>query len=84
MASLAEMEKRLVMAESMLEATLQYQSGQMKVQTSPRYTVGLRDMKFLLLVLFSVSVGGGITYICPSKTTTSLATIHVSLQFFRI
>ncbi|XP_030548870.2 TBC1 domain family member 2A-like isoform X1 [Rhodamnia argentea] len=36
MASLAEMEKRAVMAESMLEATLQYQSGQVKVQPSPR------------------------------------------------
>ena len=28
MASIADMEKRVVMAESMLEATLQYQSGQ--------------------------------------------------------
>ncbi|KFK34749.1 hypothetical protein AALP_AA5G188200 [Arabis alpina] len=35
-AALAEMEKRAVMAESMLEATLQYQSGQLKAQTSPR------------------------------------------------
>ncbi|KAJ6909458.1 hypothetical protein NC652_020442 [Populus alba x Populus x berolinensis] len=35
-ASLAEMEKRVVMAESMLEATLQYQSGQLKAQPSPR------------------------------------------------
>ncbi|XVE75298.1 hypothetical protein DITRI_Ditri12bG0083400 [Diplodiscus trichospermus] len=35
-ASLAEMEKRVVMAESMLEATLQYQSGQSKAQPSPR------------------------------------------------
>ncbi|XVE99413.1 hypothetical protein REPUB_Repub03eG0196100 [Reevesia pubescens] len=35
-ASLAEMEKRAVMAESMLEATLQYQSGQSKAQPSPR------------------------------------------------
>ncbi|KAJ1385821.1 Rab-GTPase-TBC domain [Sesbania bispinosa] len=35
-AALAEMEKRAVMAESMLEATLQYQSGQVKVQPSPR------------------------------------------------
>ncbi|KAM1141204.1 hypothetical protein ACFX19_041901 [Malus domestica] len=34
-AALAEMEKRAVMAESMLEATLQYQSGQIKTQ-SPR------------------------------------------------
>ncbi|XP_044508671.1 TBC1 domain family member 9B-like isoform X2 [Mangifera indica] len=36
MASLAEMEKRVVMAESMLEATLQYQSGKLKAQPSPR------------------------------------------------
>ena len=36
MASLAQMEKRVVMAESMLEATLQYQSGQAKTQPSPR------------------------------------------------
>ncbi|WZZ81781.1 rab GTPase-activating protein 1 [Brassica napus] len=35
-AALAEMEKRAVMAESMLEATLQYQSGQLKAQPSPR------------------------------------------------
>ncbi|CAI0442929.1 unnamed protein product [Linum tenue] len=35
MASLAEMEKRVVMAESMLEATLQYQSGQLKTVPSP-------------------------------------------------
>ncbi|MED6134661.1 hypothetical protein PIB30_117381 [Stylosanthes scabra] len=35
-AALAEMEKRAVMAESMLEATLQYQSGQAKAQPSPR------------------------------------------------
>nr|XP_048322063.1 TBC1 domain family member 8B isoform X5 [Ziziphus jujuba var. spinosa] len=38
MASVAEMEKRVVMAESMLEATLQYQSGQVKAQSSPRGT----------------------------------------------
>ncbi|KAL0303074.1 UNVERIFIED_CONTAM: TBC1 domain family member 9B [Sesamum radiatum] len=35
-AALAEMEKRAVMAESMLEATLQYQSGQNKPMPSPR------------------------------------------------
>lgn len=35
-AALAEMEERAVMAESMLEATLQYQSGQVKAQASPR------------------------------------------------
>ncbi|KAJ7971704.1 TBC1 domain family member protein [Quillaja saponaria] len=35
-ASLAEMEKKVIMAESMLEATLQYQSGQVKAQPSPR------------------------------------------------
>ncbi|GLT70068.1 hypothetical protein SLA2020_421690 [Shorea laevis] len=33
---LAEMEKRVIMAESMLEATIQYQSGQVKAQPSPR------------------------------------------------
>ncbi|KAL6011142.1 hypothetical protein ACLOJK_001586 [Asimina triloba] len=41
-ASLAQMEKRVVMAETMLEATLQYQSGQVKAQQlaspSPRST----------------------------------------------
>lgn len=37
-ASLVEMEKRVVMAESMLEATLQYQTGQQKTQPSPRYS----------------------------------------------
>ncbi|KAL8538548.1 hypothetical protein ACS0TY_000534 [Phlomoides rotata] len=37
-AALAEMEKRAVMAESMLEATLQYQSGQNKALPSPRST----------------------------------------------
>lgn len=36
MASVAQMEKRAVMAETMLEATLQYESGQAKVQNSPR------------------------------------------------
>ncbi|EOA29375.1 hypothetical protein CARUB_v10025662mg [Capsella rubella] len=35
-AALAEMEERAVMAESMLEATLQYQSGQVKAQPTPR------------------------------------------------
>jgi hypothetical protein len=40
MASLTQMENRAVMAESMLEATLQYQSSQQKAQLpspSPRY-----------------------------------------------
>ncbi|CAA0829766.1 Ypt/Rab-GAP domain of gyp1p superfamily protein [Striga hermonthica] len=36
MADLAQMEKRAVMAESMLEATLQYESGQSKALSSPR------------------------------------------------
>uniref|UniRef100_A0A2N9IL30 Rab-GAP TBC domain-containing protein n=1 Tax=Fagus sylvatica TaxID=28930 RepID=A0A2N9IL30_FAGSY len=38
MASLAEMEKKVVIAESMLEATLQYESGQSKALSSPRST----------------------------------------------
>ncbi|CAL0300451.1 unnamed protein product [Lupinus luteus] len=33
---LAEMENRAVIAESLLEATLQYQSGQVKLQANPR------------------------------------------------
>lgn len=36
MASIAEMQKRVKMAESMLEATLQYESGQSKALSSPR------------------------------------------------
>lgn len=36
MATLAQMEKRVLMAESMLEATLQYESGQVKAQPSLR------------------------------------------------
>ncbi|KAJ6986986.1 TBC1 domain family member 8B [Populus alba x Populus x berolinensis] len=44
-ASLAEMEKRVVMAESMLEATLQYQSGQLKAQPSPRCVVNFASAK---------------------------------------
>ncbi|XVE61779.1 hypothetical protein DITRI_Ditri06bG0066800 [Diplodiscus trichospermus] len=35
-ASIAQMEKRVVMAESMLEATLQYECGQAKALSSPR------------------------------------------------
>nr|XP_023893316.1 rab GTPase-activating protein 1-like isoform X2 [Quercus suber] len=38
LASVAEMEKRVVVAESMLEATLQYESGQSKAHASPRST----------------------------------------------
>lgn len=36
-AQLAQMEKRLVTAETTLEATLQYESGQNKALSSPRY-----------------------------------------------
>lgn len=35
--SLTDMEKRVKVAESMLEATLQYESGQAKAMSSPRY-----------------------------------------------
>ncbi|XP_059462248.1 uncharacterized protein LOC132191314 isoform X2 [Corylus avellana] len=37
MASLAETQKKVVIAESMLEATLQYESGQSKALSSPGY-----------------------------------------------
>lgn len=49
-ASLAEMEKRVVMAESMLEATMQYQSGQHKAQPSPRYLLYRADMRLYFYV----------------------------------
>ncbi|KAK8691681.1 hypothetical protein V6N13_075181 [Hibiscus sabdariffa] len=44
-ASHAEMEKRVIMAESMLEATLQYQSGQSKAQPSPRFLLPSNNYK---------------------------------------
>lgn len=47
-ASLAQMEKRVVMAETMLEATLQYQSGQVKAQPSPRSVVNFANKDFLI------------------------------------
>lgn len=50
MASLAEMEKRVVMAESMLEATLQYESGQVKATSSPRYKRYLKE--YLICIIF--------------------------------
>lgn len=56
-ASLAEMEKRVVMAESMLEATLQYQSGQDKVLPSPRYIPMLTCSNFVALL--------STTVVCP-------------------
>ncbi|XWS66959.1 hypothetical protein CRYUN_Cryun05aG0244900 [Craigia yunnanensis] len=43
MASIAQMEKRVVMAESMLEATLQYESGQAKALSSPRTQRAAQD-----------------------------------------
>lgn len=49
-ASLAEMEKRVVMAETMLEATLQYQSGQDKVLPSPRYIPALTSCTFIAVL----------------------------------
>lgn len=53
MASLAEMEKRVVMAESMLEATLQYQTGQVKAHCSPRYMI-IALVEFFFLYAFLI------------------------------
>ncbi|KAK9068488.1 hypothetical protein SSX86_012602 [Deinandra increscens subsp. villosa] len=44
MTSLAQMEKRVVMAESMLEATLQYNSGQVKACIGTSLTAMLTDL----------------------------------------
>lgn len=49
MQSIAEMQKRVVMAESMLEATLQYESGQSKALSSPRYNI--------ILVIYEQGLG---------------------------
>ena len=51
MASLGQMEQRVVMAESMLEATIQYQSGKAKALSSPRYTRN-RSSIFLMNIYF--------------------------------
>ena len=52
--SLAQMEKRVVMAESLLEATLTYQSGQSKALSSPRYTRTSLNFKLLFSMALSV------------------------------
>lgn len=52
MASVAQMEKRAVMAESMLEATLQYESGQAKAVSSPRYIRNSWDIIAVFYVPF--------------------------------
>lgn len=52
MASVAQMEKRAVMAESMLEATLQYESGQAKAVSSPRYIRNSWDIISVFYVPF--------------------------------
>lgn len=52
MASVAQMEKRAVMAESMLEATLQYETGQAKAVSSPRYIRNSWDIIAVFYVPF--------------------------------
>lgn len=47
MASLAQMEKRAVMAESMLEATMQYESGQVKALASPGCVIFCNSISLL-------------------------------------
>lgn len=64
MASVAQMEKRVVMAESMLEATLQYESGQVKALSSPRY-VGV--LSLFQLHLFFFKSGSCASKICVGK-----------------
>lgn len=56
MSSLTEMEKRVKVAESMLEATLQYESGQAKALKSPRYMkISVSRMGYMIIfcTLFS-------------------------------
>ena len=70
-ASVAEMEKRVVMAESMLEATLQYQSGQLKAQPSPRCVVNFAKCQ---------------TFLKPPRSSIFLLTIifHHSLELYLV
>ncbi|KAL8036139.1 hypothetical protein ABFX02_12G140400 [Erythranthe guttata] len=58
-ASLTQLEKRAVMAESMLEATLQYESGQSKALSSPRLgrLESPRDMPIKKTGLLSFGLG---------------------------
>ena len=55
-ASLAQMEERMVMAETMLEATLQYQSGQVKALSSARYVSNSSEVKYFLHLKFYLHV----------------------------
>ncbi|PSR98208.1 GTPase-activating protein [Actinidia chinensis var. chinensis] len=58
-ASLAQMEKRAVMAESLLEATIQYEHGQVKAVSSPRSVRpdSPRDMPSRRVGLLSFGLG---------------------------
>ncbi|XVF76538.1 hypothetical protein PTKIN_Ptkin13bG0273600 [Pterospermum kingtungense] len=57
MASIAEMEKRVVLAESMLEATFQYESGQAKALSSPRSQHTAQDSPRRMAGLLSIGLG---------------------------
>ncbi|BBH06054.1 Ypt/Rab-GAP domain of gyp1p superfamily protein [Prunus dulcis] len=54
MSSLTEMEKRVKVAESMLEATLQYESGQAKALKSPRAATTQGNTKKLGILSFGL------------------------------
>lgn len=60
MAAIAQMEKRAVMAETMLEATIQYQSNQVKAQElpSPRYHFAVIFFCLVVLVMFLIEARG--------------------------
>ncbi|XVF55393.1 hypothetical protein PTKIN_Ptkin06aG0033000 [Pterospermum kingtungense] len=57
MGSIAQLEKRVVMAESMLEATLQYESGQSKALSSPRAQLTRQDSPRKKVGLLSFGLG---------------------------
>ncbi|XP_022747244.1 ecotropic viral integration site 5 ortholog-like [Durio zibethinus] len=57
MASIAQMEKRVVMAESMLKATLQYECGQAKTPSSPLTQNTTQDSPRRKAGLFSFGLG---------------------------
>lgn len=69
----AQMEKRAVMAETMLEATLQYESSQLKALSSPRYMLN----HFLSILLFSST---GLLEEHQNLTSHSCLPVGVSLS----
>lgn len=73
-ASLAQMEKRAVMAETMLEATVQYEHGQVKAVSSPRY---IRNSQTVGILFLSVS-----QFVCINEFMKMFILVAKSMRNF--